>query len=201
MEVAEALSVLGVNEDASWAEVRASYRRLLLSNHPDVHRSAGASKRTARIISAYELLTEVTANGRKPFPPPRVRPPGAFFPQDGQDGAPQHQAASSAVGGGVGGSEEVLGREPAHSPGVIFGRLRSAAAEIGELRSVNRRSGTIEVLIGAAGRRSTLKAEVGRNEEGETIIGFTLRSPAETAPPPIRPIVERLLSRIRGTPQ
>ena len=197
MEVAEALSVLGVDEDASWSEVRASYRRLLLSNHPDVRRSAGASKRTARIISAYELLTEVTANGRKPFPPPRVRSPGAFLPQDGQDGAPQHQAASSAVGG----SEEVLGREPAHSPGVIFGRLRSAAAEIGELRSVNRRSGTIEVLIGAAGRRSTLKAEVGRNEEGETIIGFTLRSPAETAPPPIRPIVERLLSRIRGTPR
>ena len=198
MEVAEALSVLGVDEDASWSEVRASYRRLLLSNHPDVHRSAGASKRTARIISAYELLTEVTANGRKPFPPPRVRAPGPFLSQDGQggpDGAPQHQAASSAVGG----SEEVLGREPAHSPGVIFGRLRSAAAEMGELRSVNRRSGTIEVLIGAAGRRSTLKAEVGRNEEGETIIGFTLRSPAEAVPPPIRPIVERLLSRIRGS--
>ncbi len=197
MEVAEALSVLGVDEDASWSEVRASYRRLLLSNHPDVHRSAGASKRTARIISAYELLTEVTANGRKPFPPPRVRSPGYFLPQDGQDGpdGEPHQAASSAAGG----SEEVLGREPAHSPGVIFGRLRSAAAEMGELRSVNRRSGTIEVLIGAAGRRSTLKAEVGRNEEGETIIGFTLRSPAETAPPPIRPIVERLLSRIRGS--
>ena len=197
MEVAEALSVLGVDADASWSEVRASYRRMLLSNHPDVRRSAGASKRTARIISAYELLTEVTANGRKPFPPPRVRAPSPSFSQDGQAPTPQHQAASSSVG--AGGRREVIGGEPAHSPGAVFGRLRSAAAEIGELRSANKRSGTIEVLIGAAGRRSTLKAEVGLNEEGETIIGFTLRSPAETAPPPIRPIVERLLSRIRGS--
>lgn len=196
MEVAEALSVLGVEADASWSEVRASYRRLLLLNHPDVRSGAGASKRTARITSAYALLSEVTANGRKPFPLPRVRD-RELFSQQGvspQQGGAEPKQADSAVGG-----EEVLEREPAHSPGEVFGRLRSAAAEVGELRRADRRSGRIEVSLGAVGRRSILQAEVGQNSEGETTIGFTLRSPAGAAPPPIRPIVERLLAGIRGS--
>ncbi len=91
----------------------------------------------------------------------------------------------------------MLSRGPAHSPGDVFARLHAAAAEIGELRRLDRQSMTLEVALSTMGGTATLQAEVATTDEGDTSIGFTLQSPAEATAPPIRAVVEDLLERIR----
>lgn len=50
---AEALVVLELNSDASWENVRQSYRRLVTEHHPD---KGGNNARFIEIRSAYEIL-------------------------------------------------------------------------------------------------------------------------------------------------
>ncbi|MBM3491917.1 MAG: molecular chaperone DjiA [Alphaproteobacteria bacterium] len=57
--------VLGLSPDATQAEIRAAYRRLLLRNHPDALQAAGvpadmlelAQEKTRRIVAAYRRLS------------------------------------------------------------------------------------------------------------------------------------------------
>jgi len=54
-----ALDVLGVEVDADFAEIKASYRRLAKANHPDVKPDdAEAAKRFQAITAAYEVLSK-----------------------------------------------------------------------------------------------------------------------------------------------
>jgi hypothetical protein len=53
MSSAEARSILGVNEDASAAEIKAAYMRLMKRNHPD---QGGTSGLAAKLNAARELL-------------------------------------------------------------------------------------------------------------------------------------------------
>jgi hypothetical protein len=53
MSRAEAFSVLGLNEDASAADIRATHRRLILQIHPD---KGGSSYLAAKINQAKDVL-------------------------------------------------------------------------------------------------------------------------------------------------
>ena len=66
VEAGEALAVLGVAEGASWADVRAAYRRLIRTTHPDV---AGASRGAdvARVTEAFAVLE--AGRAAPPLPP------------------------------------------------------------------------------------------------------------------------------------
>jgi len=68
VEVDEARHVLGVERTASADDVRAAYRRLLLTLHPDVAGSRSTA-RAARVIEAYRVLRDVE-------PEPAVEPIG-----------------------------------------------------------------------------------------------------------------------------
>lgn len=197
VKVAEALAVLELGRDASWAEVRASYRRLLRLNHPDVHAGAEAAQRTARIISAYALLARLTEEGRKPLPQPQ-RPDFSTQEARGAPRSPPTPEADPASSPEEAAASASLGRKPADAPEIVFRRLSEAASEVGEVLSSNAAAGTLDVGLTEIGEGSILRAEVRRNSKGETVIGFTLHSPAGVSPPPIRPVVQRLLSSIRG---
>lgn len=201
VKVAEALAVLEVGRDAPWAEVRASYRRLLLLNHPDVHAGVEAAQRTDRIISAYALLARLTEEGRKPLPQPQEPNSRTARPAEKAHSAPRSPPtpeAESAFSPEEAAASSSFGRKPADAPERVFRRLREAASEVGEVLSSNAEAGTLDVGLTEIGEGSTLRAEVRRNFKGETVIGFTLHSPAGVSPPPIRPVVQRLLSSIRG---
>ena len=202
VKVAEALAVLELKEDASWTEVRASYRRLLRLHHPDVRAGAEeAAQRTARIISAYALLARLTEEGRKPLR--QLQQPNSRTAHPSQEArtAPRNPStpeAEPASPNGEAAASTSLGRKPADAPERVFRRLSEAAPEFGEVLSSNAAKGTLDVGLTEIGKGSVLRAEVGRNSKGETVIGFTLHSPEGVAAPPIRPVVQRLLARIRG---
>lgn len=50
--------ILGVSKDASIDDIKKSYRKLSLQNHPDRNKSPQASENFAKINSAYEVLSD-----------------------------------------------------------------------------------------------------------------------------------------------
>lgn len=49
--------ILGVNKNASEAEIKTAYRKLARQHHPDVDKSAGSSERFKEISEAYQVLS------------------------------------------------------------------------------------------------------------------------------------------------
>ncbi len=60
----ENLQVLDLGAQASWQEVQARYRQLVLSYHPDVNPSKQSSERFRQIAAAYEELTALRRERR-----------------------------------------------------------------------------------------------------------------------------------------
>ena len=200
MEVAEALAVLNVAPDATWEQIRASYRRLLRAHHPDLTDEPGAADRTAGLTAAYATLEEATDGGRRPLGlrPPRPSPPRRPTP------APRAPRPSGAAGGPVPQPERpATGAAPfrdavadRRSPEEVFRRLRAAAPSVGEVSGVDTASLTLQILVEAPGAApGQLLAEVGRRDD-ETIIMFTLESLTGAPGPPIEAVVQQLLARL-----
>ncbi|XP_059623981.1 uncharacterized protein LOC132266966 isoform X2 [Cornus florida] len=56
-----AYDLLGVSETSSFAEIKASFRKLAKETHPDLaqsHKDSSASQRFVRILAAYEILSD-----------------------------------------------------------------------------------------------------------------------------------------------
>lgn len=64
----ESLRVLDLPPEASWQEVQARYRRLALTQHPDVNRSKQSSERFQRIAAAYQELAALERARRAQSP-------------------------------------------------------------------------------------------------------------------------------------
>ncbi|KAK6258620.1 DnaJ domain - like 8 [Theobroma cacao] len=62
-----AYDILGVSETSSFAEIKASFRRLAKETHPDLAESKGnssaSSKRFVQILAAYEILSDSEKRG------------------------------------------------------------------------------------------------------------------------------------------
>ena len=65
---AENLAVLGLPGAASWEEIQARYRQLVLAYHPDVNPSREAAERFRLIAVAYEALADLQREQRERSP-------------------------------------------------------------------------------------------------------------------------------------
>jgi hypothetical protein len=64
---AEALASLGLRPGAAWPEIKAAYRRLIRSHHPDVA-TAPEDDTATTIIEAYTILGELNRSNKLPAP-------------------------------------------------------------------------------------------------------------------------------------
>lgn len=199
MDLAEALAALQLTPRATWPQVRARYRDLMRANHPDLTDDPGAAERTARLTAAYAVLQKATGDGRRPLPSAGA---ARRVPGDQAGRAPRRGA--SAPGSGPpragrparvdpGTADAVVGRR---SPAEVFGRLRGAAAAVGNLSGVDPETLTLQILIEAPGAApAQLLAEVSQRGP-DTAILFTLESLTAAPGPPIEAIVKRLLAAL-----
>lgn len=193
MDLAEALAALQLTPRATWPQVRARYRNLMRTNHPDLTDDPGAAERTARLTAAYAVLQKATGDGRRPLPSPEAARP----PAGAQARRTPRRTAPAPAGGrpdtDLGTADAVVGRR---SPADVFGRLRGAAAAVGTLSGVDPETLTLQILIEAPGAApAQLLAEVSRRGP-DTAIMFTLESLTAAPGPPIEAIVQRLLAAL-----
>ena len=193
MEVADALAALGLGPGSAWSEVRARYRHLLRTNHPDLTDAPGAADRTARLTAAYAVLQKATGDGRRPLAAPAPPKPGRprSSPADPSRSAPagvprREPERFGSTGTVVGG----------RSPEDVFRRLRAAAGAVGHLSGVDPESLTLQILIESPGAAAAqLLAEVSRRGADTTIM-FTLESLTAAPGPPIEGVVKRLVAAL-----
>ena len=98
--------VLGVERDATAAQIKQAYRRLALRSHPDVNKSPGARDEFACIAQAYSLLSEdkrreFEASGgagkRATSPEQSSHGPGGLSEQPGQGNHHPHPPSAAAA--------------------------------------------------------------------------------------------------------
>lgn len=73
-------SILGVEPDATAAQIKRAYRALAKVHHPDVSAAADSAKQFAKLAAAYETLSDPAARRaydqslREPKPAPKGHP-------------------------------------------------------------------------------------------------------------------------------
>jgi hypothetical protein len=178
----EARRVLGVGRDASPADVRAAYRRLVRSHHPDV---AGTSStdRAVRVIAAYQVLTQPTTAGRSTSAAPsrtsRSRRPAPPPPPPGPPPAPSPQVGHDAI--------------PLAGPTLdVFNLLCEAADVLGDVSHVDVAGGLLETIVTWDGWPpcSLLITLLQRGDQ--TLAQCTLESLTGPPGPPIESVVREL---------
>ena len=140
MELTEAAHVLGVAADASPAEVRRAYRRLLLIQHPD-QAGPGDGVHVRRLIEAYGVVA-----GHRPT---------RTDPLDGESDQPpagQHRDATVAEG-----PDDLAGGSPADLDAdtlsfdcpsdEAFAALLDVAHRVGDVTYVDRHAALFEALL------------------------------------------------------
>lgn len=165
MEIPEALNVLGLDMSATFEEMRAAYRDLLLHHHPDVDPDPSAADRTGAVVTAFRRLREATQDGLVPLPVQDLLP--------------------------VLGTEE-LPLVLMARPGDVFQRLYDAVESIGEISGIDRDSGIVHAIVTMDGTGPCqLGAEVDRSNPDPRIL-FTLEPLTADDPPDIAEVVNRL---------
>ncbi|GLZ27891.1 hypothetical protein Lesp02_00810 [Lentzea sp. NBRC 105346] len=69
--------VLGVPRDATPAQIRAAYRALLLTLHPDTHAEPADPARLAQVVAAHAELRDAGRHNTQNAAPPTGTPPAA----------------------------------------------------------------------------------------------------------------------------
>jgi hypothetical protein len=169
MDPDEARSVLGVVAAAGADEVRAAYRRALLSAHPDVR--GGSAEATRRIVTAYRSLRDA--------PPP-------------SDPRPRDDGAVSVVVDG----DTVAADLPA---GDLLAMLVEVGHRIGDVGFVDADSDLLEVIVTfeGYGACSVVLTLQGRGT-GLTEAFCTVESLAGGVAPPVETVAAVLGSGLRS---
>jgi hypothetical protein len=177
MELREASLVLGVPVGAPWPDVRAAYRRLIRANHPDVA-GPGRGPAAARVTQAFAVFQAARPATPRPESPP---PP----PPDAVDVSPIDGETIGIVA----------------PPDEAFARLLAAAYDAFDVAYVDRSTGIIEAIVTPAqpgGQTSSLLITLQGRATGVTEAFCTLEALGTGPTPPIEPVIERLLSRLRS---
>ena len=122
-------AVLGVKRNATTAEIRAAYQKLILEHHPDTNSDPGAAEKTKAINKAYQTLRsedsrkeyDLTLDGAKPGPAKR----GPAQPTNGPVQPTAGRPAATTFGAGFGGLIDGLHAESARN-----GRAGSSAVRV-----------------------------------------------------------------------
>jgi glyoxylase-like metal-dependent hydrolase (beta-lactamase superfamily II) len=186
MDVHEARAVLGVAEGDGWDVVRASYRRLIRTAHPD--RAGGTTRAAARLNEAYAVLSRARRHGSRvgtaagtaaparPAPPPPPPPP-----------------PPPRVGTAVIGDDTLLLAAP---PPEAFVLLLDAGHRIGSVSYVDRSCGIFEVIVHEAGETCSLLVTLEGRGHGTEVV-FALESLERAASLSPEGYVRRLAAMLR----
>jgi hypothetical protein len=163
-----------------------AYRAQIAASHPD--RAGGDATRAALVTEAYATLERAHRDGRlaerAPAPVPTPRPaPGAPPPSPPLDEPP-----------------EVLEGDTVHlamPPDEAFARLVEACHRIGDVTYIDRSCAILEALVRVEdeGVCSLVISLQGRAHGTDAFC--TLEAIEHVAAPPVRPVVERLVSALR----
>jgi len=169
MEVADALSVLGLKPPCSWDDVRGAYRERLMASHPDTAATAGSPEQTEAVVAAFRSLRTLTQDGLLPLP----YQPGT--------------------------EDDELGPMVLYArPGDVFARMCQAADQIGHLSYADRDANLLQVTIGDdVWAPAQLTAELTAEGEVTTAL-FSLEALGVQEAPPIAEVVQRLAEQLRA---
>lgn len=180
MNEAEARAILEVGPDASLAEIKTAWRRLMLRYHPDTdsHRNGtgeahdDAVTRTIDATNAYRLLVS--------------------SPRFARDGRAER---ADLVGVNIGHDGTFVVDATMEE---TFALLREAADVVGDLRYEDRRARILQALVGdgRGGPWSYLTLTV-QPRGTATEVFATVEATAGATTPPMRPLIERLVREIR----
>jgi len=170
MTLSEALGVLGLTPEATWNDIRSTYRTKLRNHHPDLTSEPNASATTARLVEAFGVVRDATDRGATALKSVVESP----AEEAGSDLVAVHPIV---VHTGV---------------GDVFERLYSAVESVGEISYIDRSDRIVQVTIERPGSApSQLTAEV-VDQVGQTCILFTLDALTNGLPPRIEDVVADL---------
>ena len=182
MELAVARAELGLGPAPTWTQVRIAYRAQIAASHPD--RAGGDPARAAVVTEAYATLERAHREGRlaeRPSPPPP--PPPSTSPH-----APLHEPP------------EVLDGDTVHlavPPDEAFARIVEACHRIGDVTYVDRSCAILETLVPVPGEGVCSLVITLQGRAHGTDAFCTLEAIEHVASPPVRPVVEHLVSALR----
>jgi hypothetical protein len=179
MEVAAARSALGLGAAPTWAEVRVAYRAQIAAAHPD--RAGGDPDRAALVTEAYATLERAHRDGRLhhrlPVTPPPTPAPEAFDePPEVLDG------------------DTIRIHAP---PDEAFARLLDACHHIGDVTYVDRSCAILEALVRVEGEGVCSLVVTLQGRADGTDAFCTLEAIEHVASPPVRHVVEHLVTALR----
>jgi hypothetical protein len=198
VDLAEALSVLGVRPGTPMDQVREAYRARVRTEHPDVIGPRGdraaATARTARITGAFAVVRRAVLEGGTdtvPEPPaPAAEPPPPAGTASRRGPRPWEV---DAVEADCDGDTVVIAAPPREA----YTLLLEAGARLGGIGYVDRQLGILEIIVRFEGGPS---CSVLINLQGRAFgtDAFCTMVSIEAAPtPPIRPVVEALVEELR----
>jgi len=186
VDTAEALAALGLSPGADLDAVRAAFRRLVRTHHPDIA-GPGANDRTAQLTEAYRVLKQMADDDGivRVAPSARANAP-----------ASRDEDAAGVDASSLGGDSLVLDAPPDEAYLALF----DAAARLGHIAYFDRQEGIIETIVRFEGGPScsVLITLQGRAHGTEA---FCTMDSIEAAPtPPLAPVIDALVEALSGPP-
>jgi hypothetical protein len=174
MDLQQARSLLGLAADADDDQIRGSYRRLLLANHPDVTGgAAGSTRRTAELNLAYSIVSGATTSSEST---------SGSAPGTTSAAYPSRQRADP-------GEQSIPLKAPTLD---VLDALCEAADRIGDLSYVDRSNGILETIIRPEGWPVCSLLITLQQSGPDTLASCTLESLDSRPGPPIGDIVQTL---------
>jgi hypothetical protein len=173
MDIATALTVLGLDDRAEWTQIRTAHRHLIRRSHPD---AGGSTDIAARVNEAFDVLADATGSGS------RSLPPAAVVTQSLK--RPSPESAPSVMRG--------------DSPTELLLGLADVGHDIGEVVFVDPLAGLLEIVVGAEPGVGQLTVAVGEPTDDGVSVSFTLEPLGVATAPPIAEVVDDLLRRHRA---
>lgn len=200
MQVDEARRILGLppTGEIDVAVVRASYRRLVRTAHPDVSARPDAADRTAALTVAYQVLTHAITTGAATRSTPQgSRPPGTSArtsapPRAGAAPAPPPERRIQVA---LIDDDSIAIAAPADEALML---LLDTAHSLGEISYLDRTAGLVEVIVEfvEAPTSSVLFSLQGR-ANGTTEVFCTVEPLSGGEAPPADAVTRLVLATLR----